>query len=128
MLVAKEKVTKAKTLSADQKARIASETDNLLRNARIVKESYGTEALTLSVCCRYVKEMLGNATVSRYLAKSHPDISEELQNLTASFTTESGGDSHGSETKIERRGVNGPRRRPTDDARNLGSKSAAPDK
>ena len=117
MLVVPEKVRTAKMFSADQKARIISEADNLLRNARIVEESYGAEALTLSVCCRYITKLLGNVSVFRYIAKSHPDISEELQNLTASFTAESEGAGLRSEAKIERRGVNRPRRRLTGDAR-----------
>jgi len=89
MLVAPGKVSSARTFSADHKARIASETDNLLQTSKIVEEMYATEALTLSVCCRHIKRLLDNPTVSQYIAKTHPELSGELHSLTNTFTAES---------------------------------------
>jgi len=108
MLIVQQKVTTARTFSVDHKARIASETDNLLQNSKIVEESYGTDVLTFSIYCRYIKKLLCNATVSGYIAHSHPDLSEELQNLVSWFTAESVGDRQTSEPKNQRRGVRGP--------------------
>ena len=63
MLVAQERVTGSRTIASDQTARIASETENLLQNSKIAEETYGAEALTLSVCCRYIKKLLDNPNV-----------------------------------------------------------------
>ncbi len=121
MLIAPVKTSPAnRKLSADQKARIVSETDSLLRNSKMIEESYGAEALTLSVCCRYTKKLLENDAVSRYIAESHPDISAELGDLIACFIAESSGNNQGQPQLIERRGVGRPRHRPTDDARTQG--------
>ena len=76
MLVAQQRTTTGRTFSADQKARSASETDNLLQNSKIAEETYGTEPPTLSACCRYIKKLLDDPTLSRYVAESHPDLSE----------------------------------------------------
>lgn len=117
MLAPQDRVTAARAIAPEQTARIASETENLLQNAKIVEETYGAEALSLSVCCRYVKRLLDIPKVSRYISSSHPDLSAELHNLTTLFTAESVDNGHGSEPNIKRRGVNRPRRRPTDSAR-----------
>lgn len=107
MLIVQQKITTARTFSADHKARIASETDNLLQNSKMVEESYGTEVLTFSIYCRYIKKLLNNTTVSGYIAHSHPDLSEELQNLVISFNAESRGDRQASEPKKQRLGLRG---------------------
>lgn len=104
MLISPEKAAATKALSSDQKARITSETENLFQNSKIVEESYSTEALTLSVCCRYLQKVMGNANLSRHIAKFHPDISSELQELTASFNTESGRSGRSSKLRVQAAG------------------------
>ena len=66
-----------------QRAMLEAETENLLREYKVIEESYGADVLTLSVCCGYVNRLLGNARVLRYLTKRYPEILLELQKLIA---------------------------------------------
>ena len=60
---------------------LEQETDMLLRDFKAVEETYGADVLTLSVCCGYLKRLLGNARVERYLTKRYPEILQQLQQL-----------------------------------------------
>ena len=70
-------------VEAPRKAMIEQETDRLLAEFKTVEESYGADILTLSVCCGYLKRLLANARVQRYLAKRYPEIEQQLQQLLA---------------------------------------------
>ena len=89
MLVNPQARSKQKSLSADQRARLIVETDNLLENVKAVELSYGAEALTLSVCCRYMNRLLSNVNISKFLRTRHADVLGELQSLASSFHEES---------------------------------------
>ena len=89
MLVDPKRSIKSKGLSVDQRTRLVAETDSLLDNIKGVEESYGEEALTLSVCCRYLDKLLNNKSVLEYLGERHSDVLVELQSLTATFHLES---------------------------------------
>jgi RepB plasmid partitioning protein/ParB-like nuclease family protein len=89
MLVSPTKSLKGKSLSPDQRLRLIAETDSLLANVKSVETTYGEEALTLSVCCRYIERLLNNRTMADYLARHHREVSDELQSLVASFERES---------------------------------------
>jgi ParB-like chromosome segregation protein Spo0J len=89
MLVNPDARAKHKSLSAEQRARLVVETDNLLENVKMVESSYGGEALTLSVCCRYINRLLGNVRIATFLKTRHTDVLEELQSLVSSFHEES---------------------------------------
>ena len=78
-----------KSLSADQRARLVAETDSLLENVKAVEARYGEEALTLSVCCRYVEKLLKSKAVVQYLTTRHSEVLGELQSLVASFLDDS---------------------------------------
>ena len=89
MLVDPKQSTKSKGLSTEQRTRLVAETDSLLNNIKVVEASYGEEALTLSVCCRYLDRLLTNKTVLKYLEVRHSDVLVELQSLAAKFQLES---------------------------------------
>lgn len=89
MLVDPKHSLKSKGLSVDQKNRLVAETDTLLDNIKGVEESYGEEALTLSVCCRYLDKLLNNKSLLNYLAVRHSDVLVELQALATNFHLES---------------------------------------
>lgn len=78
-----------KSLSAEQRARLVVETDNLLENVKAVELSYGEEALTLSVCCRYINRLVSNTNILKFLSTRHADVLGELQSLVSSFQEES---------------------------------------
>ena len=89
MLVSPRVSAHSRGLSPQQRARLIVETDNLLENVKAVELSYGEEALTLSVCCRYVDRLLGNEKVSNFLGARHSGVLGELQSLVASFHEDS---------------------------------------
>jgi hypothetical protein len=62
---------------------LEQETDTLLREFKVVEETYGADVLTLSVCCGYVKRLLTNTRVQRYLTRRYPEILQQLQQLLA---------------------------------------------
>jgi hypothetical protein len=67
MLIAQRKVTTARTFSADHKARIASETDNLLQNSKISKNP---TALRCSLSASIAVTSRSCYAMQRYLAIS----------------------------------------------------------
>lgn len=81
MLVDSQKNSVPLMCSAAQKINMENETDALVKNLKIVEESYGVEVLTLSVACRYLTKLLANTKVHSYIAKRHPEICEELESL-----------------------------------------------
>ena len=83
LLAAPERVRPPKGEAATQKAMLEQETDALLREYKAVDESYGIDVLLLSVSCGYVKRLLANTRVQRYLSKRYPDILTQLQQLVA---------------------------------------------
>ena len=89
MLVSPPARSTGRSLNAEQRARLIVETDNLLTNLKSVEASYGVEALTLSVCSRYVARLLSNDKVLALLTERHPHVSGELRSLVSAFTQES---------------------------------------
>jgi ParB-like chromosome segregation protein Spo0J len=88
MLVSPRQET-VRSLSAEQRARLVAETDSLLNNIKGVEVSYGEEALTLSVCCRYLDKLLRNKAILKYLNERHVEILGELKSLMTNFRLES---------------------------------------
>jgi len=68
-----------------QKLGMEQETDALVRNLKAVEASYGTEILTLSVCCRYIGRVLANGKIQQFLKSQHSDLFEEMRSLIASI-------------------------------------------
>jgi hypothetical protein len=59
------------------------EAETLIRDLKSIEESYGTDVLTLTVCCGYVKRMIQNSRVEKYLWKNHPDLLAALRTVIA---------------------------------------------
>jgi ParB-like chromosome segregation protein Spo0J len=72
---------KPKASSADRKAIMEEETSGLLKDLKSAEDSYGTDILNLTVCCRYVEGLLNNVQVKKYLAKQHPEVLQEIDQL-----------------------------------------------
>lgn len=71
-------------ISPAQRAHLAHETDALLRKAKAVEASYGTNLLNLSVCLRYVESVVGNQAARRFLDARYPELLREFQAIGAS--------------------------------------------
>jgi RepB plasmid partitioning protein/ParB-like nuclease family protein len=53
---------------------LGKETEQLIRDLKAIEDSYGTDVLTLTVCCGYFKRMLSNPRIERHLTRNHPDL------------------------------------------------------
>lgn len=59
--------------------RLAQESDNLLLNLKGLEESFGKDALALTVCQGYVERLVKNVKVRRYLERRHEESLGALQ-------------------------------------------------
>jgi len=59
--------------------RFSQESDTLLRDLKGLEDSFGRDALTLTICQRYVEGLLKNTKVIRYLERRHTESLGALQ-------------------------------------------------
>ena len=59
--------------------RFARESDLLLSDLKGLEESFGKDALTLTICQKYVERLLKNPKVVRYLERKHSESLDALQ-------------------------------------------------
>jgi hypothetical protein len=67
---------------------IVETTDKLIRDFAIVRRTYGTDVLTLSVICRYVESLIQNVAVSKYLQRNHSEVLNEPEHLVSEVNAE----------------------------------------
>lgn len=72
-----------KGLSAEEIARMQAEMEALEHDFRAVEQTYGVNALNFTVIRNYLKKLLENAKVMRFLASKHPDLLSEFQTIIA---------------------------------------------
>jgi hypothetical protein len=103
MLTNPENERPKKSVTAEQRMRMERETENLIRDLKVVEQSYGTEVLTLSVACKYLAGVLANVRVRYDLEQRHPEILREIESVIA--TADSGnGRLKGSERQAQEDG------------------------
>jgi hypothetical protein len=73
-------------LTDEQVALMERESVNLEREFRIAEKAYGTDQLDAVLINGYVRKLLSNARVVRYLAQHHGEILAEFQKLSESET------------------------------------------
>ena len=59
--------------------RFAKESDSLLTDLRGLEDSFGKDALTLTVCQRYIERLMKNPKVVRYMERKHEESLGALQ-------------------------------------------------
>ena len=72
---------KLQATSIAARSMLEEQNEFLLRDLKSVEESYGTDALTLTVACGYLDRLLTNPKIERYMARNHADILQALQKL-----------------------------------------------
>lgn len=70
-------------LSLEDVARMEQEMENVERDFKAAEESYGENVLNLTLARGYVKKLLENAKIVRYLNSNHSDIFTEFESLAA---------------------------------------------
>lgn len=62
-------------------ARMEHEMENVVRDFKLIEESHGENVLNLVIAVGYVKRLLDNARVVRYLSQTCPEILAEFQKI-----------------------------------------------
>ena len=70
-------------LTAEQIAKLEKEMESLERDLKSVEESYGENMLNLTCAKGYIKKLLENVKVVRFLNGNHPDILREFETIAA---------------------------------------------
>ncbi|MDD3179549.1 MAG: plasmid partitioning protein RepB C-terminal domain-containing protein [Opitutaceae bacterium] len=83
LLVDPPKAKKIRGLDQKQVVRMEREMESLERDYRLHQEQFGENALHLNAVQRYVKRLLENSKVQRFLASRHAEILEEFEALAA---------------------------------------------
>ena len=79
LLIDKPKTKDGKTPPDAAANRLSLESDSLLKDLKGLEDSFGRDALTLTVCQRYVEQLLKNIKVVRYLERRHAESLGALQ-------------------------------------------------
>jgi ParB-like chromosome segregation protein Spo0J len=70
-----------KVAPAARRAIMDEETAGLAKGLKAVEDSYGTDVLNFVVSCRYAQALLKNTAIKKYLAKQHPEVLREMEQL-----------------------------------------------
>jgi hypothetical protein len=76
------------TEQPDAHAMLEETTDNLVTDLAAARKTYGADVLSLSVVCRCIENLIGNANVSKYLKLNHSEVFDELQHLVSEVNAE----------------------------------------
>lgn len=71
-------------LSPDDLARMEHEMESHTRDFKVIEESHGKNVLNLVLVVGFLRKLMENSRVSRYLAQHHPEIQVEFQKLCES--------------------------------------------
>jgi hypothetical protein len=82
-LVKPEQPKKVKGMTAEEIARMEKEMESLERDFRIFQDQFGQNTLHLGAAQRYVRKLLDNAKVKKFLQQRHPELLEELLEIAA---------------------------------------------
>jgi hypothetical protein len=82
-LVESSKPKKVPGMSHEEIARMEKEMETVERDYRLHQEQFGENSLHLNTAQRYVKRLLDNPKIKRFLTGRYPEILEEFQELIA---------------------------------------------
>ncbi len=82
-LVGGRKVKSEHGISPEEIARMEREMEALERDYRLHQDQFGENALHLNAVQRYVKRLLENAKVKRFLGSRYPELLEEFEELAS---------------------------------------------
>ncbi len=85
-LVNPDQPKQVKGLSAEELARMEQEMKAVEPNFKAVEQSYGENVLNLTLARGYVKKLLLNAKVVRFLSSKYSDIFSEFEAVAAMET------------------------------------------
>jgi hypothetical protein len=84
LLTDAERGKEVRGLSPEDISRMEHEMESLGREFKLIEESHGKNVLNLVLVVGYLRKILENARVLRYLTQRHPEILSEFQKLVES--------------------------------------------
>lgn len=81
MLVSERKPHKMSGISAEQMAKMEKEMGNLQGQYKSIEHSYGQDVLNLVLAKGYLRNLLDNQAIFRFLSMRQPDVLREFSNL-----------------------------------------------
>jgi hypothetical protein len=82
-LVNPEETKQKKGLSREEIAKMEEEMGNLERDLKAVDQAYGVNMLNLTLARGYIKKLMENGKVVRFLSANHADILTEFEAIAA---------------------------------------------
>ena len=84
MLIEKRQARKILSITEEEEARLREEMQHLEADFKAVEESYGDNFLKFTTAKGYLKSLLGNSKVARWLNQRHPEIVQQFETIVAS--------------------------------------------
>lgn len=78
-----EEPKQKKGMSREELAKLQVEMQTIERDMKAVEETYGEDMLNLTLARGYIKKLLANARVCRFLTANHPDLMSEFESIGA---------------------------------------------
>lgn len=85
-LINPEEPKKKKGLSREEIAKLEEEMETIEREVKAVDQAYGENMLNLTLARGYIKRLLENAKIVRFLNGNYPDILAEFESIAATDT------------------------------------------
>jgi ParB-like chromosome segregation protein Spo0J len=70
-------------ISPEDMARMEKETKAVVKDIKLVKESYGKDTLNLVLCCGFLSRLLDNGKIVRFLSSHYPEYLDGFQKIIA---------------------------------------------
>lgn len=83
MLVDPKSPKKISGITQEQMARMEREMNNVQAQYRLAEQTYGQDVLSLTLVRGYLKKLLDNHRVSKFLKQNSPDVLEQFLNITS---------------------------------------------
>ena len=83
-LVESDKPKEVGGLTAEEMDRMEREMESLSQDFKLIEDTHGRNVLNLVLVASYLKKLLDNARVVRYLSQSYPEILTEFQKVAES--------------------------------------------
>ena len=76
-----ERGKEVKGLSPEEVSRMEHELESLGREFRLIEESHGKNTVQLVLVSAYLRKVLDNTRVARYLTQHHPEVAAEFRKI-----------------------------------------------
>lgn len=80
-LVESENPRKPRVYSASQSEIMEQESDSLLRDFKAAEDAYARDILSLGTSSGYIRRLLANGRIHKYLSKNHPEILQGFEQV-----------------------------------------------